>query len=379
MLKYHLTLVYILGEIHLVNPIFDDKEFGGCAIFGVLDRGGRRFNGEMATQAISCMHERSNGLGGGFAAYGIYPEQANRYAFHVIYLNSDSRQQLETFLQENFEVANAEIIPTSKADVVDPPLLWRYFLDVAGHQDPGETEEDYVVRMVMKINSEFPAAYIASSGKNMGVFKGVGYPEEIAKFYRIDQYEGYCWLAHGRFPTNTTGWWGGAHPFNLLDWSVVHNGELSSYGINQRFLEMYDYKCTLRTDTEVVAYTVDLLMRRHGFSVQNLADVIAAPLWQEIDRMDEKQQRYYTALRQTYGSLLLNGPFSFVIGTHNQMIGLTDRIRLRPLVAGTDKDLFFVSTEEAAIRGVSNSSLLDIWYPSGGEPVVGQLATVEVV
>ena len=29
------------------------------------------------------MHDRSNGLGGGFAGYGIYPEYAEQYAFHV--------------------------------------------------------------------------------------------------------------------------------------------------------------------------------------------------------------------------------------------------------------------------------------------------------
>jgi glutamate synthase domain-containing protein 1 len=54
------------------------------------------------------------------------------------------------------------------------------------------------------------------------------------------------------------GWWGGAHPFNIFDWTVVHNGELSSYGINRRYLEMYGYKCTLQTDTEVLAYAFDL-------------------------------------------------------------------------------------------------------------------------
>ena len=31
--------------------------------------------------------------------------------------------------------------------------------------------------------------------------------------------EGYSFTAHGRYPTNTLGWWGGAHPFTLLDWS----------------------------------------------------------------------------------------------------------------------------------------------------------------
>ena len=111
----------------------------------------------------------------------------------------------------------------------------------------------------MKINSEMEGGYVFSSGKNMGAFKGVGNPKEIAEFFRIDEYEGYIWTGHTRFPTNTPGWWGGAHPFTLLDWSIVHNGEISSYGINKRYLEMFGYKLTLLTDTEVVAYTLDLL------------------------------------------------------------------------------------------------------------------------
>ena len=45
----------------------------------------------------------------------------------------------------------------------------------------------------------------------MGVFKAVGYPEDVGDFYRLEDYKGYCWTAHGRYPTNTPGWWGGAH------------------------------------------------------------------------------------------------------------------------------------------------------------------------
>ena len=67
-----------------------------------------------------------------------------------------------------------------------------------------------------------------------------------------EEYEGYSWTAHGRYPTNTPGWWGGAHPFTLLDYSIVHNGEISSYDANRRFIEMFGYKCNLQTDTEVI-------------------------------------------------------------------------------------------------------------------------------
>ena len=99
----------------------------------------------------------------------------------------------------------------------------------------------------------------------MAVFKGVGYPEDVADFFCLEKYQGYIWTAHGRFPTNTPGWWGGAHPFTILDWTVVHNGEISSVRHQpSRYLESSATICTMQTDTEVVAYAVDLLMRRHG-------------------------------------------------------------------------------------------------------------------
>ena len=74
----------------------------------------------------------------------------------------------------------------------------------------------------------FPAAKIWAS------LRRSDFPRTWANFYRLEEYEGYCWTAHGRYPTNTPGWWGGAHPFALLDYSVVHNGEISSYDANRR-------------------------------------------------------------------------------------------------------------------------------------------------
>ena len=43
----------------------------GCAISAIMNRKGARFSGERIIRSISLMHDRSNGLGGGFAAYGI--------------------------------------------------------------------------------------------------------------------------------------------------------------------------------------------------------------------------------------------------------------------------------------------------------------------
>ena len=128
----------------------------------------------------------------------------------------------------------------------------------------------------------------------------------------------------------------------------------------------------MQTDTEVLAYAVDLLMRQQHLPIEIVTKVLAAPLWSEIDKMEPKQQKVFRTIRQTYGSLLMNGPFSIIVAHQGEMIGLTDRIKLRPLVAGTRGGFLYMSSEESAIRLVS-PTLDKFWFPRGGEPVVGKL------
>ncbi len=360
------------NQIKKNNLYNDDKDFDGCSIFGMMNLEGNRFSSRAPVRAIANMHDRGNGLGGGFAIYGVYPDFKDYYAFHILYLSRDAKDKTDRTLAAAFNIIYNEEMQTRPANVRDPPLVWRYFVQPKKRQLENQTEDDYVTKKVMRVNTETGKAFVFSSGKNMGVFKGVGYPEDIADFFCLEDYQGYLWTVHGRFPTNTPGWWGGAHPFNILDWTVVHNGELSSYGINRRYLEMYGYKCTMQTDTEVLAYAVDLLMRRQRLPIDVVANILAAPLWSEIDAMEPEKQTLHRVLRQTYGSLLMNGPFSIILAHHGEMIGLTDRIKLRPLVAGARGDFLYLSSEEAAMRLVS--PMLDrFWYPRGGEPVVGKL------
>jgi glutamate synthase domain-containing protein 1 len=361
------------GLLNPDNRYGDDKTIEACSLFGMMDTTGRCFPGDDVFRAITNMHDRGNGLGGGFAIYGLYPEYADCYALHIMYMRRGSRKETEAFLKENFEVAHSEEVPTRPTrEVMNPPSLWRYFVLPRGDREKTLSDDDYVVNRVMTINTTIPDAFVFSSGKNMGVFKGVGFPEDIARFYRLEEYKGYMWTAHGRFPTNTPGWWGGAHPFNILDWTVVHNGELSSYGINRRYLEMFGYYCTLQTDTEVAAYAIDLLVRRHNLPMELVAKVLAPPLWSEMETMPQEERELYTTLRQVYGSLLLNGPFTIIVAHHGEMAGLTDRIRLRPLSAGVKGSILYLSSEESAIKLVC-PDVERVWKPRGGEPVIGRL------
>jgi glutamate synthase domain-containing protein 1 len=355
------------------NPYCDDKAIDACSIFGMMDTRGERFSGKDIIRAIANMHVRGNGLGGGFAVYGLYPDYSDLYAFHVMYLSRQGRTETEDFINQKFQLVHDGEVPTKPNSAIEnPPLVWRYFLEVNRRESKGQTDDDYVVNRVMDINTGIKDAFIFSSGKNMGVFKGVGYPEEIAEYFCLENYKGYLWTAHGRFPTNTPGWWGGAHPFNILDWTIVHNGEISSYGINRRYLEQFGYQCTLQTDTEVLAYAVDLLVRKHGLPIEVVARIMAPPFWNDIERCAPEEQEFLRVLRQVYGSLLMNGPFTIIIAHQGEMVGLTDRIRLRPLTAGIKDQMLYLSSEESAIRLIC-PDLDKTWIPMGGEPIIGSL------
>ena len=357
-----------------MNPIEGQVRIpSGCAIAAVISTTGRKMTGHSIMEAMKPMHDRSNGLGGGFAAYGIYPQYKQFYALHMFFDDRTSRKTCEQFLHERFEIVQSEIIPTRKIPAItNEPIIWRYFVAplqsvLSAHQ---LDEKEFVARSVMHINTHLPGAYVFSSGKNMGTFKAVGFPEDVGVFYRLDEYEGYCWTAHGRYPTNTPGWWGGAHPFTLLDYSIVHNGEISSYDANRRFIEMFGYKCTLQTDTEVITYIMDYLLRVQKLSLEEAAQVIAAPFWSTIQsNADTKQAQQMQYLRTVFPSLLITGPFSIILGFDGGLMALNDRLKLRSMVVGKKDDRVFIASEEAAIR-VMEPDAEDIYAPAGGEPVI---------
>jgi glutamate synthase domain-containing protein 1 len=273
-----------------------------------------------------------------------------------------------------------ESIPTRPhPQITTRPILHRYFVDIKPEvleRFCEEDEDEALVDLVMRINTDVAGGFVFSSGKNMGVFKGVGYPEYIGEFFRLEEYRGYCWTAHNRFPTNTTGWWGGAHPFSLLDWSVVHNGEISSYGINKRYLADFGYHCTLQTDTEVVAYLFDLLVRKHRLPMEAACLAMAPPFWNQVDHLPPERRDLTEALRMVYGGALLNGPFAVLVGYSGGLVGFNDRTKLRPMVAARKKQMLYLSSEEGAIREICPDPE-EVWHATAGVPVIGRLKDPE--
>jgi glutamate synthase domain-containing protein 1 len=134
-------------------------------------------------------------------------------------------------------------------------------------------------------------------------------------------------------------------------------------------MEMYGYKCTLQTDTEVIAYMFDYLSRKVGLTCKEIAEVLAAPFWQTIAGMDEGERARLTYLRQMFSSQLITGPFSIIAGFTGGVMALNDRLKLRSMVVAEKGDVVYIASEECAIRAVTRD-VDRIYAPRGGEAVV---------
>ncbi|KUG20983.1 glutamine amidotransferase, class-ii [hydrocarbon metagenome] len=331
-------------------------------------------DGSGITSGLSMMDERGSGEGAGYAGYGIYPEYRDCYALHVFFDDIEEKKGiLDKMLEKRGSILHEEEIPTrEQPNLKKIHTPWRYFFKPdAGMTSGDSSEDDVVASIVMEVNAARNGSLIVSSGKNMGVFKAAGRAREVADFYGIEEYEAYTWLGHNLYTTNNPGWWGGAHPFNLLDRSIVLNGGITSGGTNRRYVESFGYRCTMDNDTEVIAYLIDLLVRKHGLTEDLAIRALAPPFWDDIDRMPQKERELNRAIRLTYGSAMMNGPIAIVAANHDGMIGCCDRIKLRPLVVGEHGDRLCISSEEAAIRAMDPD--IDRTYMAGTDaPVIGR-------
>jgi len=99
---------------------------------------------------------------------------------------------------------------------------------------------------------------------------------------------------------------------------------------------------------------------------------VAAPFWKDIDRMEESEREACEALRMVYGPALLNGPFAILFGHGKGLIGMNDRIKLRPFIAATKGKTVYMASEESAIREICPDPE-KVWAPRAGQPVSVEL------
>jgi glutamate synthase domain-containing protein 1/glutamate synthase domain-containing protein 3 len=378
-------------------PTHKAAEEGGCGVVGLA--ASVPVAGRHLVAPARQMHNRGNGKGGGLAAAGLLPEQMGVPAetlreatlLQIAYLDPKARPEVEQdAILPHYDVLEGYAIPTvddyrQVAGLeVKPPDVVRYFVRAkpealarfAAEQDLEEmearhVEDEFVYRSSFRLNERYYAslgeqrAFVLSHGRDLLVFKIVGYAEQAAAYYQLEDLKAHVWIAHQRYPTKGRVWHpGGAHPFIGLNEALVHNGDFANYHAVATYLRQRNIVPLFLTDTEVSALLFDLLDRVYGYPLEVTIEALAPTTERDFQLLPAEKRRLYQAVQATHLHASPDGPWFFIIARSQpdegqwQLLGITDTSMLRPQVFALQEgkvQVGLIASEKQAIDAALES------------------------
>ncbi len=314
-----------------------------CGIFGVLRKpGAARVSGRVATGCMDIVRHRGSGLGGGFAAVTAAPADAP-WTISASVASGDHTDVAQALATAGFTLEGNDLYKIPGGAVP--------FWTAAGQAPPD------AARAVDRVNHALASvdARVVAASRRVRVWKDVAHPIDVAEGHALQARDGDAWIAHTREPTNSPGrspiW---SHPFAVGDVAIVHNGDISSFGANRRFLERLGFQSFTGTDSEVMAFLLHYLLAERGLSPEEAARVLVDPTRGGGDA--------------DLAGAGLDGPFTLLAtwadARETYLLAVVDRQKLRPLILGEDENAFYAASEESQIRAVSPDA--HIWTPAPG-------------
>ena len=219
----------------------------GCGIFGILRKNkSPKISAETALEGIESVRYRGSNLGAGFSAFNLSaePSQAKLKVF------VRSKEDL-LLIRKKLE----SLVPALKVIRETIPELDGREFQTYQAVIQGEGELQGIANELNELlsNEGVIRARVYCFARYQEVFKGVGFPEDVAADTELKQSspEADMWVAHTRQPTNSPGvfpiW---SHPFAASEWAVAHNGDISSFGANYQLLKSVGVKSLAGTDRD---------------------------------------------------------------------------------------------------------------------------------
>jgi glutamate synthase domain-containing protein 3 len=391
------------SQVYGLDPVesANSAEEGGCGVTGfacTVPVGGR-FIYEPSVQ----MQNRGNGKGGGIAAVGMVPEEmgvsaevlSSHTLIQIALLDDKVHGELERqFILPHFDVALSTRVAhiddyrdLAPALPVRPPDVHRYFVRVkpavlkefartAGLENmpSRELEDEFVWRNSYRLNDTFYAslgekrAFVLCHGRDLTVFKMVGFAEQNVQYYKLEDTRAHVWIAHQRYPTKGRVWHpGGAHPFVGLNEALVHNGDFANYHSVCEYLKQRNIRQQFLTDTEVAVQLFDLWDRVYKYPLEYIVEALAPTTELDFDQLPAAKQAIYRQIQATHIHASPDGPWFFIIARSQpdkkqfQLLGITDTAMLRPQVfalagqPGDEVQIGLICSEKQAIDATLRS------------------------
>ncbi len=159
--------------------------------------------------------------------------------------------------------------------------------------------------------------------------------------YAVESFNGSHGIGHVRLATESDVAPEAAHPFwatGFADVAIVHNGQITNYWKMRRRLVKRGYEFNTDNDSELIAvYLADKLSQ----------DIpLKEALRTSIDDMD--------------------GTFSFLVSTKNEMGYAKDRLAAKPMVKFENDDMVAIASEEVSLNKLFPGQALNTSEPPPG-------------
>ncbi|MDX2241934.1 MAG: class II glutamine amidotransferase [Leptolyngbyaceae cyanobacterium bins.302] len=186
----------------------------------------------------------------------------------------------------------------------------------------------------------YSSLHLLSTGRTIDLYKDTGKPAAVADRYGFKSLKGSHAIAHTRMATESAVTPAHAHPFTAgEDFCLVHNGSLSNPYSIRRQLEPRGIHFETDNDTEAACRFLEWRMR-------------------EGDDLE-------TAVQQGFEEL--DGFYTFLMGTADQMALVRDAFACKPAVVAETDDYVAIASEFRSLAHLPDVNQAHIYEPAPEE------------
>ena len=195
-------------------------------------------------------------------------------------------------------------------------------------------------RVVAWLKTAAPSIAVLSIGQSIDLYKDVGAPADIARRYDFASLRGTHLVGHTRMATESAVTPAHAHPFTAgRDFCLVHNGSLSNPHLVRKHLEPLGIRFETDNDTEAACRFFEWRLR-------------------EGDELKKAVERGFSQL---------DGFFTFLMGTENEMLIVRDAFACKPAVVAETDDYVAIASEFRSLAHLPDIGHATLFEPKPEE------------
>jgi glutamate synthase domain-containing protein 1 len=184
-------------------------------------------------------------------------------------------------------------------------------------------------------------AKLVSVGHSLDLIKDDGTAHEVDKTYHVGAIKGTHGIGHVRLATESAVRPEAAHPFwatGFEDIAIVHNGQITNYWKMRRRLER----------------------RGFAFHTDNDSELVAVYLADKLEQGEKLDSVLETAIDD------LDGTFSFLVSTPNEIGYAKDHLAAKPMVLYETDEMIAIASEEVSLNRLFPGQAIDSTEPAPG-------------